>query len=112
MLTYVSFSDIKVICVSRDLLKLHGYFQHFFVVFFSFSYALQFTDCVAEQLKYYTLISLSDFLKMRLCKGEKMKKFKSRLLSFTIALAMIVPMFVLPSMAEDTAPQLITSPDG
>ena len=41
-----------------------------------------------------------------------MKKFKSRLLSFTIALAMIVPMFVLPSMAEDTAPQLITSPDG
>ena len=49
---------------------------------------------------------------MRLCKGEKMKKFKSRLLSFTIALAMIVPMFVLPSMAEDTAPQLITSPDG
>ncbi len=41
-----------------------------------------------------------------------MKNITKKLLSIVLALTMIVPMFVFPSSAEDTTPELITSVDG
>ncbi|MBQ2378732.1 MAG: hypothetical protein II297_10055, partial [Clostridia bacterium] len=41
-----------------------------------------------------------------------MKKMSQKVLSFVLALTMIVPLFVMPSAAADTAPQQITSADG
>ena len=41
-----------------------------------------------------------------------MKKMSQKVLSFVLALTMIVPMFVMPSAAADTAPQQITSTSG
>ena len=41
-----------------------------------------------------------------------MKNITRKILSFALALAMIVPMFALPTAADDTAPELITSVEG
>ena len=41
-----------------------------------------------------------------------MKNITRKILSIVLALTMIVPMFVLPSAAADTAPELITSTTG
>ena len=43
---------------------------------------------------------------------KNMRRISKRVLSFVLACAMIVPMFIMPSQAEATTVQSITSPEG